>query len=131
DRQKILSLLAEVQKSNEPINAVNNIMEAEEFEELPILQTEGRTRAFIKIQEGCNNYCSYCIIPYARGPLRSRQPEKVLAEARHLVEQGFQELVLTGICTGSFGRDRGADYNLANLVADLAKIPGLVRLRLS
>ncbi len=131
DRNNLLELLTQVEKSNEPINAVNNIMEAEEFEELPMLQTEGRTRAFIKIQEGCNNYCSYCIIPYARGPLRSRKQDKVLEEAKTLVEQGFQEIVLTGICTGTYGRDHQAYYRLNNLLRDLSSVEGLARLRLS
>ncbi|MDA8233716.1 MAG: tRNA (N(6)-L-threonylcarbamoyladenosine(37)-C(2))-methylthiotransferase MtaB [Clostridia bacterium] len=131
DRRRIVELVEEAKKSQAPLNAVTNIMEAKEFEDLQLVSYEGRTRAFIKIQEGCNNYCSYCIIPYARGPLRSRPPEKVVAEAENLVAQGFREIVLTGICTGTYGRDLGGDANLAGLLAQLSQVDGLRRLRLS
>lgn len=129
DRNKIVELVHQAKASGEQINAVGNIMEAEEFEELTVVDKEQRTRAFLKIQEGCNNFCSYCIIPYARGPLRSRQPEKVLEEAENLVKSGFKELVITGICTGTYGKDLG-NITLAGLVAQIGKIPGLERLRL-
>jgi len=131
DRQRIVDLAEEAKRSQTPINAVANIMEAGEFEDLQLTTYEGRTRAFIKIQEGCNNYCSYCIIPYARGPLRSRPPGKVIAEAQKLAAQGFQEIVLTGICTGTYGRDLEGEINLAGLLEQLVAIKGLRRLRLS
>ncbi|MDA8212688.1 MAG: tRNA (N(6)-L-threonylcarbamoyladenosine(37)-C(2))-methylthiotransferase MtaB [Clostridia bacterium] len=130
DRRRIVELVEEARKSQEPINAVRNIMEAGEFEEISVLESEHRTRAFIKIQEGCNNYCSYCIIPFARGPLRSRKPERVIEEAERLCTAGFQEIVLTGICIGTYGRDLGQVISLAGLVRKLIEIPGLTRLRL-
>ena len=96
-----------------------------------------RTRAVIKIQDGCNHFCSFCIIPFARGRLRSRVAADVLAEARELAQQGYRELVLTGICIGDYGDERGFDARagerdpLALLLEELAAIPGIERLRLS
>jgi threonylcarbamoyladenosine tRNA methylthiotransferase MtaB len=104
DRKAILDLIQEV-KQGKRLNAVRSIHNAREFEELPLLNKENRTRATIKIQDGCNRFCSYCIIPYARGPVRSRLPENVLAEARRLVESGYKEIVLTGIHTVAYGED--------------------------
>ena len=131
DRLKILDWIERVKAERKPLNAVHGIWEAEDFEELPQLSEEHRTRAFLKIQEGCNQFCTYCIIPYARGPLRSRLPENALAEARRLVEAGYPEIVLTGIHTGYYGQDLGEEWNLARLVRELVKIPELHRLRLS
>ncbi|MBC2721062.1 tRNA (N(6)-L-threonylcarbamoyladenosine(37)-C(2))-methylthiotransferase MtaB [Desulfosporosinus sp.] len=131
DRSKILEWIERVKAEKAPQNAVRGIWDAEEFEELPQLSEEHRTRAMLKIQEGCNQFCTYCIIPYARGPLRSRRPENAIAEARRLVEEGYPEIVLTGIHTGFYGQDLGDEWNLARLIGELDKIPGLRRLRLS
>jgi threonylcarbamoyladenosine tRNA methylthiotransferase MtaB len=131
DRLKILDWIERVKEERQPLSAVRGIWEAQEFEELPQLREENRTRAFLKIQEGCNQFCTYCIIPYARGPLRSRLPEKALAEAQRLVESGYPEIVLTGIHTGYYGQDLGEEWNLARLIRELVKISGLHRLRLS
>jgi threonylcarbamoyladenosine tRNA methylthiotransferase MtaB len=94
-----------------------------------------RTRAVIKIQDGCNHFCSFCIIPFTRGRLRSRPAAEVLAEARRLAELGFKELVLTGICLGDYGDEKGFDRAerdpLALLLEEMAAIPGIERLRLS
>lgn len=130
DRFRMVQLVAGYAKGQAPMNAVSDIMVSAEFEELPVPLEQGKTRAFLKIQEGCNNYCAYCIIPYARGPLRSRQPADVLAAATRLVAGGFKEIVLTGIHTGAYGQDLGQEVNLSRLVRELTHIPGLVRLRL-
>lgn len=130
DREKIVDLVEQAASSPEPVNAVQDILTHRSFEELPILDYENRTRAFVKIQEGCNNFCSYCIIPYARGPVRSREPEKVLSEVRQLVEEGFGEIVLTGIHIGAYGTEMDEKTDLADLVVKVALIPGLKRLRL-
>jgi len=129
-RSDIVDLVESVSKGH-PIKAVGEINQCNQFEELPGESHQGRVRAFLKIQEGCENYCSYCIIPYARGPLRSRAPENVLAGLRSLVESGFKEVVLTGIHTGAYGRDKKDDFGLVRLLESLANVPGLVRLRLS
>ena len=131
DRTKILEWIERVKVERKPLNAVRGIWDAEEFEELPQLREEHRARALLKVQEGCNQFCTYCIIPYARGPLRSRLPENAIAEARSLVEAGHPEIVLTGIHTGFYGQDLEEGWNLARLVRELVKISGLRRLRLS
>ena len=130
DRENIVALVEQAEKSPTPVNAVQDIFTHHFFEELPILDYENRTRAFVKIQEGCNNFCSYCIIPYARGPLRSREPEKILNEIKKLVNEGFGEIVLTGIHIGAYGAGIDEKIDLAALVIKAALIPGLKRLRL-
>ena len=117
-------------KAGTPVNAVSDIEKACSYEELTAPIGQGRVRAFLKIQEGCRNFCSYCIIPYARGPLRSRQPEAVLSEAETLISGGFKEIVLTGIQTGAYGVDLENKTNLAAIVEKLLRLPGLSRLRL-
>jgi threonylcarbamoyladenosine tRNA methylthiotransferase MtaB len=130
DRDKIMPLIKRFQLERLPINAVRNIMKTREFEELDVPGFSDHTRAFLKIQEGCNNFCTFCIIPWSRGLLRSRIPENVLQQARQLVDAGYQEIVLTGIHTGGYGEDL-QDYSLAKLLWDLDKIEGLKRLRIS
>lgn len=118
-------------KRDGPRRAVQEFDAACAFEELPISRTAGRARAYIKVQEGCRDFCTYCIVPYARGPLRSRPAERVLEEAARLTANGYVEIVLTGTHLGAWGRDLpGAPY-LAELVARVAEVPGLLRLRLS
>ncbi len=130
DRDRIVQLVEEAGKSPVPVNAVKDIVSHRSFEEMPILDYENRTRAFVKIQEGCNNFCTYCIIPYARGPLRSRDPENILAEVRKLVDEGFGEIVLAGIHIGAYGTGLLEKIDLADLVVRIALVPGLKRLRL-
>jgi threonylcarbamoyladenosine tRNA methylthiotransferase MtaB len=106
-------------------------MKAREYEELDVPEFTDRTRASLKIQEGCNNFCTFCIIPWARGLMRSRKPESVIEQANKLVATGYKEIVLTGIHTGGYGEDL-EDYNLARLLRDLdSKVPGLKRIRIS
>ena len=89
-----------------------------------------RTRALVKIEDGCENFCSYCIIPYVRGRVRSKRPEKVIEEAKRLVKNGYKEIVLTGIHTGHYGADL-KDYDFSDLLLELEKINGLDRIRIS
>jgi len=131
DRARIVELVEEAAVHDGPVNAVTDIMCADAFEELPPALDQNRVRGFLKIQEGCDNYCAYCIIPYARGPLRSRSPESVLAEAKSLLDHGFKEIVLTGIHTGAYGKDLPGKVNLASLVRKVSRLEGLYRLRLS
>lgn len=130
DRDKMMDLVHKYQAERAPINAVRNIMKTREFEELDVPEFTGHTRAFLKIQEGCNNFCTFCIIPWSRGLLRSRKPESVLAQARQLVETGYEEIVLAGIHTGGYGEDLDG-YSLAMLLRDLDKVDGLKRIRIS
>lgn len=106
-----------------------DIAHAAEYEELSLRETAGHTRAFLKIQDGCNQFCTYCIIPYARGRIRSRRQEDVLAEAAHLAEAGYRELVLTGIHLSSYGMERGGT-ELLSLLHELSKLAGVDRIRL-
>jgi threonylcarbamoyladenosine tRNA methylthiotransferase MtaB len=110
---------------------VGDIMQVYEFEDLSLTEYEGKTRAFIKIQEGCNQYCTYCIIPYARGNIRSRNKDLVLEEVNRLAKAGYKEVVLTGIHIASYGKDlQETDYFL-ELLRAINKIPGILRIRLS
>ena len=133
DRAKIVDLVEQAMKEDGVLNEVSDIMKADEFEDIPLFGVPSRTRAFLKIQEGCENFCSYCIIPYTRGPLRSRSLESLHREAEKLIEKGFLEIVLTGIHLGAYGRDlsrKGTAVDLANAAREVLKIPGLKRLRL-
>lgn len=128
DKAKIVSLLDEYFKNKEIINK-QYTGRLKEFEDMYITDFPGRTRAFVKIQDGCDNFCSYCIIPFVRGKCRSKDESKVISEVTDLVSNGYKEVVLTGIHTGSFGVDLDTDF--ADLLEKLVKIEGLARLRIS
>ena len=128
DKSKIVSLLDEYFKNKEIINKQYK-GRLKEFEDMYITDFPGRTRAFVKIQDGCDNFCSYCIIPFVRGKCRSKEESKVISEVTDLVNNGYKEIVLTGIHTGSYGVDLDTDF--ADLLEKLVKIKGLERLRIS
>ncbi|HWO97962.1 MAG TPA: tRNA (N(6)-L-threonylcarbamoyladenosine(37)-C(2))-methylthiotransferase MtaB [Bacillus sp. (in: firmicutes)] len=131
DRVKMLEYIEQYKQERQPINAVGNIMKTRVYEELDVPAFTDRTRASLKIQEGCNNFCTFCIIPWARGLMRSRDPKEVIRQAQQLVDAGYKEIVLTGIHTGGYGEDM-KDYNLAQLLRDLEEqVVGLKRLRIS
>lgn len=131
DRVKMLEYIEQYKTEREPINGVRNIMKNRVYEELDVPAFTDRTRASLKIQEGCNNFCTFCIIPWARGLMRSRDPQEVIHQAQQLVDAGYKEIVLTGIHTGGYGEDM-KDYNLAKLLVDLeANVKGIKRLRIS
>lgn len=131
DRPKMLEYIEQYKQERKPINGVGNIMKARVYEEMDVPAFTDRTRASLKIQEGCNNFCTFCIIPWARGLMRSRNPEDVVKQAQQLVDAGYKEIVLTGIHTGGYGEDM-KDYNLAMLLEDLdRKVKGLKRIRIS
>ncbi|WP_227934910.1 tRNA (N(6)-L-threonylcarbamoyladenosine(37)-C(2))-methylthiotransferase MtaB [Alkalihalobacillus deserti] len=130
DRVKMLEYIEEFKRIREPINGVGNIMKSRVYEELDVPAFTDRTRASLKIQEGCNNFCTFCIIPWARGLMRSRDPKEVIKQAQQLVDAGYKEIVLTGIHTGGYGEDL-KDYSLARLLKDLEKVEGLKRIRIS
>ena len=131
DRHKMLGYIEQYREERQPINAVRNIMKNRVYEELDVPAFTDRTRASLKIQEGCNNFCTFCIIPWARGLMRSRDPQEVIRQAQQLVDSGYLEIVLTGIHTGGYGADF-KDYNLAQLLRDMeAQVKGLKRLRIS
>lgn len=128
DKSKVVDLVEEYfQNSKQIIRLYSDL--GTQFEDMEIKTFEGRTRAFVKIQDGCENFCSYCIIPYVRGKCRSKSFHKVIEEITTLVENGYQEIVLTGIHTGNYGRDLDTDF--ASLLRRIVEIPGLYRLRIS
>lgn len=130
DRGKIVDLVEKCSPEDK-INTVDDIMKVKEFEEMSVQEIKGKTRAFLKIQEGCNRYCSYCIIPYARGPIRSRRLADIINEVKRLVENGFKEIVLTGIHVASYGKDLEVDENLMAVLRAVNSVEGLKRIRLS
>ncbi len=129
-RSEVMMHVNKFLEERKPIVEVSNIMKQKEFESLDVVSFESQTRAFIKIQEGCNNFCTYCIIPWARGLMRSQNPEKIINQITTLVENGIKEIVLTGIHTAGYGEDL-EDYNFARLLRELDQIDGLERIRIS
>lgn len=130
DRDKIIPFVNQIKETREPVNAVRNIMKNRVFEEMDVPDFADRTRAFLKIQDGCNNFCTFCIIPWARGLSRSRDSRSIITQANQLVEAGYKEIVLTGIHTGGYGDDLD-NYDLSSLLWDLDKVDGLERIRIS
>ncbi len=127
DKSKIIELLDLYFTNKEPIRRVG--LDKEEFEDMFITDFKNRCRAFVKVQDGCENFCSYCIIPYVRGKCRSKDLDTVVREVTTLVNKGFKEIVLTGIHTGHYGVD--LDTSFSDLLKALIKIEGLKRLRIS
>ena len=130
NRSEIVETVESYVAENGVVNNVSDIMGEKEFEPLQISRLTNRTRAYIKIQEGCNRYCTYCIIPYARGPIRSRKPEEVIEEVKKLAENGFKEVVLTGIHVASYGLDLG-NITLADIIEKVHSVDGIERIRFS
>ena len=128
NKSNIVDLVEENLKTGKQIIAKENIMTVP-FEDMEINHVETRTRAFVKIQDGCENYCSYCIIPFVRGRCRSKKKDVILEEISSLVNNGYNEIVLTGIHTGNYGVDLGTCFS--DLLEDILKISGLKRLRIS
>lgn len=131
DRNRIVELCEEYTEKHSRINLVRDIMGVKDFEEMGIEDTGGKTRAFLKIQEGCNQYCSYCIIPYARGPIRSRDMGSIVSEVKSLAQNGFKEVVLTGIHVASYGKDLKDEISLIDVLEMVNSIDGIERIRLS
>ena len=128
DKSKIIELLDEYFEKKETLNRLYK-EEKTTFEDMYITDFPGRTRAFVKVQDGCENFCSYCIIPFVRGKCRSKELDKVVSEITDLTNNGYQEVVLTGIHTGNYGVD--LNTNFAKLLKELVKIEKLKRLRIS
>ncbi len=130
DRAKLLENVKRFLRDRNPIQSVQDLTRYKTFDQLNVTSFEEQTRAFLKIQDGCNEFCSYCIIPFARGRIRSRKKDEVLKEAQVLVDKGYKEIVLTGIHTGGYGSDLDdtSFYDLLNAMKD---IEGLERLRIS
>lgn len=130
DRMKFLDLLESAAREKEPIVSLDEALRRRRFEVLPAGGLAGRTRAMLKVEDGCANFCSYCIIPYARGPVRSLSLEGATAEVRRLKAEGYREIVLTGIEISSWGRDLPGRPDLIDLVELICREAGGLRVRL-
>lgn len=128
DKSKIVEIIEEYIKTKQKKKIIYDLTKVD-FEKMEITNFDSHTRAFVKIQDGCNAFCSYCIIPYVRGRVRSKDPEDVIKEVTTLVEKGYKEIVLTGIHTGRYGTD--INTNLEELLNKLVNIPNIYRIRLS
>ena len=130
-KQELIPLLEEFQKNKNCEQGIIDIGRTREYEELEIDRTEEHTRAYIKVQDGCNQFCTYCVIPYARGRVRSRRTEDVVREVERLAGSGCQEIVLTGIHLSSYGVDRKEEgENLLSLIQAVHRVNGIERIRL-
>ncbi len=127
---RLVELLAGFRERTAGAGAVLDMAHAVEYEELSLVRTAEHTRAFIKIQDGCNQFCSYCIIPYTRGRIRSRRPEDILAEIGRLAGAGYREVVLTGIHLSSYGKDFEDPVPLLSVIGRVAELEGIERIRL-
>ena len=127
DKSKVVEYVEEFIKNKEKKLKFYNMDEVE-FENMELDNMHSRARAFVKIEDGCENFCTYCIIPYVRGKVRSKKHEEVIKEVKSLVDKGYKEIVLTGIHTGHY---IDGEYNFENLLKGLIKIEGLIRLRIS
>ena len=132
-KQDLVPILEEYFKDKSDSSHVIEISETHEYERLSIHKIADHTRAFLKIQDGCNQFCSYCIIPYTRGRVRSRRPDEVVAEVRELAAAGYQEVVLTGIHLSSYGvdfKEEEKKENLLSLIKQVHEVEGIRRIRL-
>ena len=129
-RGEVLSLVNHVRESGKPLCAVEPLVERQPFERLSITTQNEHTRAVLKIQEGCNNHCTYCIIPSVRGPIRSRPLEDIRQEVLRLSRSGFREIVLTGIHLCSYGRDVSPSLSLLDAIRAVQETDGILRIRL-
>jgi threonylcarbamoyladenosine tRNA methylthiotransferase MtaB len=130
NRDRIIVYLEEYIKEGKVLNKVNELEEKEVYDSLAIVDFHHQKRAFLKIQDGCNNFCTYCIIPYTRGRIRSKTKAVIMDEITNLVNNGHIEVVLTGIHTGGYGVDL-IDYSFKDLLVDLDEVEGLKRIRIS
>ena len=129
NKSNIVDLVEDYFINKKQIKLIDNNIMRVGFEDMEITTFESRTRAFVKIQDGCENYCIYCIIPYVRGRCRSKDKDKVISEITALVNNGYKEIVLTGIHTGNYGSDLGIKFS--SLLKEILEIPNLERLRIS
>ena len=131
ERRRLPQLVEDyLSAENGPQTAVSDVMDSREFCAIAPESVQRRARAYLKIEDGCDQFCRYCIIPYVRGPVRSLPQEEAVEQARRLLEQGHQEIVLSGIHVGAYGKDLNEPDALPRLIKSLCALPGLLRLRL-
>lgn len=131
NKEEVVDLCEDMLQNKEAIDQVISVSEEKTFEDLQISNQTEMTRAYMKIQDGCNMYCSYCLIPYARGNVVSRPMDSIVKEAERLAQNGFKEIVLTGIHVASYGKDIKDGISLIDVIENVAKVEGIERIRLS
>lgn len=130
EKSNIVSYVEEFLKTKNKDIKIDDVFKDPEYSEFGSVTYTDKTRAVIKVQDGCDRFCSYCIIPYARGRVRSRKPESVIKEISQIAKTGIQEVVITGIHIASYGKDFKNEYKLIDLLEDINKIYGIKRIRL-
>ena len=130
EKKDIVQIVENYINQNEMINEIVDVNKEKDFSEMGLVTFTEKTRATIKIQDGCNNFCTYCLIPYARGRVRSRNKENIIKEVEEIAKKGIQEIVITGIHIASYGLDFSYNYRMIDLLEDLNKIDGIKRIRL-
>lgn len=131
EKKDIVEKVEEYMKKNQKENTkIFDVNKETEFQEMGAITFSEKTRATVKVQDGCNNFCTYCLIPYARGRIRSRKKENVIEEVKKIAKKGIKEIVITGIHIASYGKDFDSNYRLIDLLEDLDKIDGIERIRL-
>ena len=131
NKEEVVDLCEDILQNKEAIDQIISVSEEKTFEDLQISNQTEMTRAYMKIQDGCNMYCSYCLIPYARGNVVSRPMESIVKEADRLAANGFKEIVLTGIHVASYGKDFDDGSSLIDVIENVASVDGVERIRLS
>lgn len=130
EKNAMVEMVEKYLEKNERLKKVTDIMQQKDYVELGEITYTEKTRAVIKVQDGCDRFCSYCIIPYARGRVRSRKPEKVIHEIEKIAQKGIQEVVITGIHIASYGKDFKEEYGLIDLLEEINQVEGIQRIRL-
>ena len=130
EKKDIVNYIEKFIETHKKIISVKDISTQKEFDELGEVSYTEKTRAVIKVQDGCNQFCSYCIIPYARGRIRSRKIENVISEIEKIAKNGIKEVVITGIHLSSYGKDFEENIGLIDLLEEINKIDGILRIRL-
>lgn len=130
EKREMVEIIESYQKENKKYVKIEDVIQQKEYVELGETTYTEKTRAVIKVQDGCNQFCSYCIIPYARGRVRSRRPENILKEIKKIAQNGIREVVITGIHIASYGRDFKEEYRFIDLLEEIEQIEGIQRIRL-
>ena len=130
EKKEIVEIIEKYRIENTKQKELEDVMQQKEYVELGQITYTEKTRAVIKVQDGCDRFCSYCIIPYARGRVRSRKPENVITEIKKIAQQGIKEVVITGIHIASYGKDFEKNYRLIDLLEEINKIEKIQRIRL-
>ena len=131
EKRKIVELVEKfIEEKNKSFIQIDDVMQNKNFGDFGVVTYTEKTRAVIKVQDGCDRFCSYCIIPYARGRVRSRNPQSVIKEIAEIAKNGIKEVVITGIHVASYGKDFKEEYRLIDLLEEINKIDGIERIRL-